>query len=84
MSDVFLLLVSPRNCPAGPGLLSAGGQRSLLIAAAAAATRDREQRAARERERGGSAEIVNVNPDVTWRQRPIIIAPGPSDIVNVA
>ena len=82
MSDVCPLLVSPRNCPAGPGLLSAGGQRSLLIAAAAAATRDREQRAARERERGGSAEIVN--PDVTWRQRPIIIAPGPSDIVNVA
>ena len=36
----------------------------------------------RKRERGGSAEIVN--PDVTWRQRPITIAPGPSDIVNVA
>ena len=66
---------SQLSAPSWTRSLRAEGQRSLQIAAAAAAIpATREQRAARERERDCE------DPDVTWRQRPIIIG----DIVNVA
>ena len=70
--------------PSWPRSLRAEGQRSLQIAAAAAAiAATREQRAAREGERELSLDCVD--PDVTRRQRPIIIAPGgPGDMGNVA
>ena len=83
--DVCPLLVSPRNClaPAGPGLSEPRDRDRCRSRQPRRRPGNNGRRLESERERWLSWDCVD--PDVTWRQRPIIIVPGaPGDIGNVA